>query len=94
MILNTTVALKEPHSVRWLALHEAVEAIFKCWPALVAALGEDAVNQNTGVPNGLSKRVETYQFVAHTCLFLDILPLFTKLSKTFQAENLDLDKVS
>ena len=92
VMLSEQVALKEPHSVRWLSLHEAVNAVKKCFPALVAALGEDAANGNA-VARGLSKNTETYTFVAHTCLLSDILPLFTKLSKCFQLHNLDYDKV-
>ena len=91
--MHCTVAVKEPHSVRWLSLHEAVDAIRKCWPALVTALGEDAVNLNNGTANGLSKKVEQFTFLAHTCLLCDVLPLFTKLSKAFQAEKLDFHKV-
>ena len=52
-VLECQVALKEPHSVRWLALHEAVSAVLKCFPALIAAVGEDAANGNP-VAIGLS----------------------------------------
>ena len=41
----------------------------------------------------LSKEVKTYKFLQHTCVLHDILKLFTKLSKSFQAENLNYDKV-
>ena len=66
----------------------------KCWPALVAALGEDAATLNNGIANGLAKKVEQLKFVLTTSLMADVLPLFTKLSKVFQAENLDFDKVN
>ena len=62
MLHNCTVALKEPHSVRWLSLHEAVTAVKKCCPALVAALGEDAATLNNGVAkNWTGKEDRTHQ---------------------------------
>ena len=64
VMLQEQVALKEPYSFRWLSLYEAVAAIKKCFPALVAALGEDAVNGNA-VARGLSKNGETYSFIVH-----------------------------
>ena len=91
-MLQEQVALKEPYSFRWLSLYEAVAAIKKCFPALVAALGEDAANGNA-VARGLAKNSETYSFIAHTCVLNDVMPLFTKLSKCFQLHNLDYDKV-
>ena len=86
---NCTVALKEPYSVRWLSLHETVTAVEKCWPALVAALGVDAATLTNHVANGLAMKANKFQFVLITSLMADVLPLFTKLSKVFQAENPD-----
>ena len=40
------MTLKQPSSVRWLSLHEAIKSLVKCWPALVAALGDDAAARN------------------------------------------------
>ena len=90
---DTPVALKQPNAVCWLSLLNAVDAIDKSWAALVAVLGEEAANQDP-VAIGLSKRVECYQFVAYTCIMLDILPVFTKLSKAYQTDALEYDKFS
>ena len=76
------VARKRPHSVRWLSLDHAVDAINKAWASLVAVLGEEAANGNA-VALGLSAKVESFKFVAYTCVMLDILPIFSKLSKSF-----------
>ena len=91
--LESPVALKQPHSVRWLSLDQAVQAVYKCWSALVGSLGEDAVNRNP-TADGLAKKVETYPFLAHTAILCDILPIFTYLSKTFQASDLNIDKLT
>ena len=67
---------------------EGVDAIRKCWATFVAALGEDAMNLNNGVANGLSKKVEQFSFLALACLLCSVLPQFTKLSQAFQTEKL------
>ena len=82
------VTLKQPHPVRWLFLDQAVSAILQCWPALVVALSREANNGNS-TANGLLRKMETYNFIAITCMLNDILPLFTRISKSFQRENLD-----
>ena len=89
-MMQKMVTLEKPSSVRWLSLHEAVSALYKCWPALVACLGEDAISN--AIARGLSQKVENFKFVAFTSLLLDVLPLFTKLSKVFQEETVDYDK--
>ena len=91
VLLNTTVTLKEPKSVRWLSLDEAIQAIWKCWPALVGSMGQQAAAGNP-VAVGLSKKVESFSFIALTALLLDILPVFSILSKAFQAETLNFPK--
>ena len=50
------ICLKQPHAVRWLSLHQAVEAIYKCWPALTMALGQEAATGNA-TAKGLSTKV-------------------------------------
>ena len=90
-IMETTVSLKQMNAVRWLSLDYAVDAIFKSWPSLVAVLGEEAASGNA-VARGLSAKVESYTFIAYTCMLVDILPLFSKLSKVLQSDSLDYNK--
>ena len=90
-VLETPVTLKEPHSVRWLSLDQAVQAMHTSWSALVATLGEEAVNGNPAA-DGLVKKIETYNFVAYTCILYDLLPVFSTLSKVFQASDLNMEK--
>ena len=92
VILNHTVTLKAPHAVRWLSVHEAVEALHKTYAAVVASFGQDAANGNPAAV-GLSRKIETFRFAAYMCLLLDVMPVFTKLSKVLQLETLDFEKV-
>lgn len=85
---DNLISLKQPHSVRWLSLHQAVEAIEHCWPALVMALGQEAASGNA-TAKGLVAKVEDYKFIGLTCLLYDVLPNFTRLSKIFQRNDLD-----
>ena len=57
MVDDMPVALKQPHSVRWLSLDHAVDAINKSWASLVAVLGEEAANGNA-VARGLYAKME------------------------------------
>ena len=66
-------------------------AVSRCWPALVGVFGEDAVNGNA-VAHGLSKKVEDFLFVGYTQIFMDALPVITRLSKVLQKELVDYDQ--
>ena len=93
---SVPTTLKDTTPTRWLSLHSAVQAIFKCWPSLVDALGHIASeNNNDSAQKAKSYlgRIEKYSFVAITCVLLDILPVITKLSASFQVENIDLSVV-
>ena len=91
-VLNQTpVALKQLHAVRWLSLDLPVQSILNSWSALVAVLGEEAVAGNPAA-RGFSGKLECFSFIALTCLLSDVLPIFSKLSKIFQADNLEFDK--
>ena len=91
VLQNTPASLKEPHRVRWLSLQEAVVAVSRCWPALVGVFGEDAVNGNA-VTHGLSKKVEDFLFMGYTQIFMDALPVITRLSKVPRKELVDYDQ--
>jgi hypothetical protein len=88
---DNLVTLKRPHSVRWLSLHQAVSAIHSSWAALVITLGEEATSNDQA--RGFLRQVDKFLFISLTCLLLDILPLFTKLSKVFQRASLDFSAV-
>ena len=56
-----SVTLKVAASTRWLSLHNAVDAIYKCWPALVDCLDHQAAednNENSAKAKGYLKQVQ------------------------------------
>ena len=90
------VTLKVAASTSWLSLHNAVDAIYKCWPALVDCLDHQAAednNENAAKAKGYLKQVQQYKFVAATCMMKDVLPTLTKLSVFFQKESVGLASV-
>ena len=90
------VTLKVAASTRWLSIHNAVDAIYKCWPALVDCLDHQAAednNENAAKTKGYLKQVQQYKFVAATCMMKDVLPTLTKLSVFFQKESVGLASV-
>ena len=93
-ILNLKpVSLKAAAPTRWLSLHNAVDAIYKCWPALVDCLDHQAAeghNDNSARAKGYLSQVRQCKFIAATCLMKYVLPTLTKLSKCFQRENVGL----
>ncbi|XP_046862797.1 transmembrane protein C17orf113-like [Xenia sp. Carnegie-2017] len=81
---------------RWLSLHNAVDAIYKCWSALVDCLEHQAAeknDENSTKAKGYLKQVQQYKFVAATCMMKDVLPTLTKLSLYFQRENVGISSV-
>ena len=88
---DNLITLKRPHAVRWLSLHQAVSAIHSSWAALVTTFGEEALNNDQA--RGYLRQVDKFIFIALTCILVDILPLFTKLSKVFQRACLDFGSV-
>ena len=88
---DNLITLKRPHAVRWLSLHQAVSAIHSSWAALVTTFGEEALNNDQAL--GYLRQVDKFIFIALTCILVDILPLFTKLSKVFQRACLDFGSV-
>lgn len=80
------------HSVRWLSLQNAVEVLYRTYPALVVALEHEAVTNS--VAKGLLNEVTQYKFIGFTHLMMDILPFIGRLSKTFQTSALDFSKIS
>ena len=75
---DNLITLKRPHAVRWLSLHQAVSAIHSSWAALVTTFGEEALNNDQA--RGYLRQVDKFIFIVLTCILVDILPLFTKLS--------------
>ena len=93
-ILNDQeVHIQQIHTVRWLTIHRAVEAIRKCFPSLLATLSTIATTENDPVAEGLYKAIRAYKFIVFTHFLCDILGDLTYLSCFFQRDNLDFSQV-
>ena len=84
---------KKPTAVRWLSLHEAVEAAEVSWGTLVLTL-EHAATEKDATATGLLKEVKTYKFIATLCLLRDVLDAVTITSKVFQRDQIDIEDAS
>ncbi|KAK3084326.1 hypothetical protein FSP39_011612 [Pinctada imbricata] len=97
LLLNLpTLKYAQVHSVRRLSLQQAVEVLYRTYPALVMALEHEANTNPTRcdpVAKGLYFEVSQFRFIAMTHMLMDILPFLGKLSKVFQSEDLDFSKV-
>lgn len=82
------IDLGSPRAIHWTSLFPAVEAIDASWPTLVPLLQSEA--ERSPVALGLCEELKKFQFVAFTKILLDVLPIFQKLSRFFQIEDLDL----
>ena len=70
-ILNDPmVHLQQVHTIRWLTMHRAVEAVRKCFPSLLSTLSTIASAENDPVAKGLYDSIRTYKFIVctHFCV--------------------------
>ncbi|XP_025971553.2 uncharacterized protein C17orf113 homolog [Dromaius novaehollandiae] len=82
------IDLESPKAVHWTSLFPAVEALDASWPTLVLLLEREAERSPAAL--GLCEELKKFQFVAFTKILLDVLPIFQKLSRFFQIDDLDL----
>ena len=83
--------LKDPISVRWLAMENAVSTIHKCYGSIVSYLQSNDGKNTVGdvIADGLLKEVLHYKFPAFTAVLSVILCVIRQLSRQLQAEKLD-----
>ncbi|KAJ8307791.1 hypothetical protein KUTeg_014656 [Tegillarca granosa] len=82
--------IKEIHSKRWFAFFSALEAVFHTWGSLVTYFEQVKQCEKGGTAKGIHTQLGQFEFVAVTYLLMDIMPILTKLSLSFQKENLDI----
>ena len=78
--------IREVHQVRWLAIYQAVETIYRSLDALITFFH----NEKDATAQGYAKKLSQKDFVHVTYLLMDVLPVITKLSLFFQRKDLDL----
>ena len=93
-ILNDPmVHIQQVHTIRWLTMHRAVEAVRKCFPSLLSTLSTIASENDDPVAKGLYDSIRTYKFIMFTHFLCDILGDLAYLSRFFQQDNLDFSQV-
>jgi hypothetical protein len=86
-----TLKLRKPSDTHWLACDEAIQTVKKSLHPLAVALQELATDDATAL--GLSTLLNKYQFVAGVYFMAEILPILSRLLKTFQYENFDYGSI-
>ncbi|KAJ8303761.1 hypothetical protein KUTeg_018684 [Tegillarca granosa] len=89
-VLDKQLKIKEIHSVGWFAFFSALEAVFHTWGSLVTYFEQEKQCEKGGTAKGIHTQLVQFEFVAVTYLLMDIMPILTKLSLSFQKENLDI----
>ena len=84
--------LREPIYTRWLSLRSSVEIVSRIWHSLVLTLEDQASGEAEGVSPADSAKAKGLhnQITRFTALLHDLLQVISKLSKSFQAQSLDL----
>ena len=85
--------IKEPHSIRWLGLKNAVEAVFESYASVLATLSKFAAEKNP-VAKGLYKYFNNYKVALATAFMYDVHREIGKLSCELQKQNLVFSEIS
>ena len=80
---------KEVFSVRWLSLHDALEAVIVTWPYLQTALENEVASSNNPSAKGLLHNTSQFIFLSTCNYLLDALSVMKKLVKVFQVRDVD-----
>ena len=80
---------KEVFSVRWLSLHDALEAVILTWPSLQTALENEIASSNNPSAKGLLHNTSQFIFLSTCNYLLDALSVMKKLVKVFQVRDVD-----
>ena len=79
--------IKEPYSIRWLGLRNAVSAVYESYGSVLSTLSKFAADKNA-VATGLHKYFCSYKVAMVMAFILDIHNELAVLSSTLQKKNL------
>ena len=81
-ILNDPVIkCKQAEDLRWLSHENAIKAMIRSLPSLLASLEREACENGEPTPHGLYKFMKSYKFVACANVLSDVLPDISRLSR-------------
>ena len=75
--------------MRWLSLHDALEAVIVTWPYLQTALENEVASSNNPSAKGLLHNTSQFIFLSTCNYLLDALSVMKKLVKIFQVRDVD-----
>ena len=81
------LTIKEPHSIRWLGLKSAVEAVYECYSSVLTVLSKFGAEKNP-VAKGLYKYFRSYKVALVIAFMLDVHSELAVLSQQFQKQNI------
>lgn len=71
-------------------MYAALEAVYRTWSSLATYMESQMESSNDSAAKGFFKKITTFTFIATTHMLMDTIPIVTKLSLSFQKENIDL----
>lgn len=86
------LTIKEPHSIRWLGLKNAVEAVYESYSSVLATLSNYAAEKNS-TALGLHKYFAQYKTVVLVSFMLDIHDVLAMLCQQLQKKNLVFSEI-
>ena len=92
LLLEPELSIKEPHSIRWLGLQKAVEAVYEGYGSILATLSSFAADKNAQA-SGLYKYFATYKTVLLVSFMLDVHEIIGKLSKSLQKDTISFSEM-
>lgn len=87
LFVEPELTIKEPHSIRWLGLKNAVEAVYESYSSVLATLSNYAAEKNS-TALGLHKYFAQYKTVVLVSFMLDIHDVLAMLCQQLQKKNL------
>ena len=86
------LTVKEPHSIRWLGLKNAVEAVYEGYNSVLATLSDFAQDKQTQA-QGLHKYFSEYKTVMLVAFLLDVHEILGTLSKQLQKQSIVFSEI-
>ena len=71
MLEEPELSMKEPHSIRWLGLKEAVEAVYESYASVLSTLSKFAAEKHSAA-KGLYKYFCSYKVALIIAFMLDV----------------------
>jgi uncharacterized protein YsxB (DUF464 family) len=89
---SASLKLQRPSDTRWLACDAAIQVVKRSLEPLLFTLNQIA-DEGEATALGLATLLTKYKFVAAVFFMSEILPVLSRLSKTFQIENLSFGSI-